>query len=98
MRGILIASRARTIEGVSGLMNLCMVPMWLFSGVFFSYEKFPEFVHPAIKALPLTALNDLLRALMLEGSSLAQMAPELGIVTAWGVLSFIVSMKIFRWE
>src|SRR4029450_7767817 len=68
--GLLVASRAKTIEAVSGLMNLVMLPMWLLSGIFFSSERFPEVAQPFIKALPLTPLNDMLRAVMLEGSSL----------------------------
>jgi hypothetical protein len=39
--GLLTAARPRTIEGVSGLMNMVMVPMWIFSGIFFSTERFP---------------------------------------------------------
>lgn len=96
--GILIASRAKTIQGVSGLMNLCMMPMWLFSGVFFSYEKFPEAVHPLIQALPLTALNDGLRTLMLEGTTLTDLLPQIGIQAAWTVVTFFLALKIFRWE
>lgn len=96
--GVLVASRARTIEAVSGLMNLVMMPMWLGSGVFFSYEKFPAAVHPLLKLLPLTALNDALRALMLDGESLWSQGPELLIQLGWGVLAFLVALKIFRWE
>src|SRR5581483_9591549 len=62
--GLLIASRPKTIEGVSGLMNLAMLPMWLLSGTFFSSDRFPQAMQPLIKALPLTALNDALRAVM----------------------------------
>ena len=69
--GLLIASRARTTEGVSGLMNLVMLPMWIFSGVFFSSSNFPKVVQPVIKLLPLTAVNDALRANMLEGAPFA---------------------------
>src|SRR5690348_118377 len=68
--GLLVAARPRTIEGVSGLMNFIMLPMWLLSGTFFSSERFPAVLQPFIKALPLTALNDVLRALMNEGASL----------------------------
>jgi ABC-2 type transport system permease protein len=96
--GILVASRTRTIEGASGLMNLIMMPMWLASGVFFSYERFPDALHPVIQALPLTALNDALRAVMLDGEGLLSQAPELGIMVAWSVASFMVALKIFRWE
>jgi ABC-type multidrug transport system permease subunit len=96
--GVLVASRARTIEGVSGLMNLVMMPMWLASGVFFSYERFPEAFHPILKLLPLTALNDALRAVMLEGESALRQGPEVAILAGWCVLTFVLAIKIFRWE
>jgi ABC-2 type transport system permease protein len=96
--GILIASRARTIEAVSGLMNVVMMPMWLCSGVFFSYERFPDAAKPYIRALPLTALNDALRGVMTEGLSAARVAPQLAVMLAWGVVSFLVGLKIFRWQ
>ena len=96
--GLLIASRVSTIEGASGLANLAMMPMWLLSGVFFSAERFPDAFQPLIRALPLTALNDGLRAVMNEGQGLAQIAPELGILAAWGIVSFAVALKIFRWK
>ncbi|MFK7961098.1 MAG: ABC transporter permease [Phycisphaerales bacterium] len=96
--GILIAARAKTIEGVSGLMNAVMVPMWLASGVFFPYERFPEAIHPVLELLPLTALNNGLRGVMLDGASVAQLLPELGIMAAWGGLAFAVALRIFRWN
>ena len=96
--GLLIASRCRTLEGASGLMNLAMVPMWVFSGIFFSSSRFPAAIQPVVQALPLTAVNDALRANMLEGASLAQVAPELGVTAAWLVVSFAIALKIFRWQ
>jgi ABC-2 type transport system permease protein len=96
--GLLIASRVSTIEGASGLANLTMMPMWLLSGVFFSAERFPDAFQPVIRALPLTALNDALRGVMNEGQGLAQIAPELGVLAIWGVVSFAVALKIFRWK
>jgi ABC-2 type transport system permease protein len=96
--GLLIASRARTIEGASGLMNLTMVPMWVFSGIFFSSTRFPAAIQPVVQALPLTAVNNALRANMLEGATLAQTAPELAIVAAWLLICFVVAVKIFRWQ
>lgn len=96
--GLLIAARPRTIEGASGLMNLALVPMWVFSGVFFSSSRFPEPFQPFVQALPLTAVNDALRANMLEGATLAQVAPELAIVAAWLVGTFVIALKIFRWQ
>jgi ABC-type multidrug transport system permease subunit len=95
---MLIASRARTIEGVSGLMNLTMLPMWVLSGTFFSYARFPDAMQPFVKALPLTALNDALRAVMIDGASLGHLGAPLGIVAAWGIVCFVVALKIFRWR
>jgi ABC-type polysaccharide/polyol phosphate export systems, permease component len=96
--GLLIASRAKTIEGVSGLMNFVMLPMWIFSGVFFSSSNFPSVVQPLIRILPLTAVNDALRANMLEGASLAGVSTQLIIITAWLVISFVAALKLFRWR
>jgi ABC-type multidrug transport system permease subunit len=96
--GLLVASRARTVEAVSGLMNLVMLPMWIVSGTFFSYARFPDAMQPFVKALPLTALNDALRAVMIDGRSLAQLGTPLAIVAAWGLASFGVALAIFRWR
>ena len=95
--GLLTASRAQKIESVSGLINLIMMPMWIFSGVFFSYERFPAAIHPLIKALPLTALNDGLRATILEGAPLASQAGRLLILVLWGGVSFALALRWFRW-
>jgi ABC-2 type transport system permease protein len=95
--GLLTASRAQKIESVSGLINLVMMPMWIFSGVFFSYERFPAVIHPLIKALPLTALNDALRASILEGTPLLHQWPRLVVLGLWGGVSFALALKWFRW-
>lgn len=96
--GLLSASRAQKIESASGIINLIMMPMWIFSGVFFSYERFPAMVQPLIKALPLTALNDALRATILEGASLASQQGRILVMAAWGVLSFVIALRWFRWS
>jgi len=96
--GLLVASRAKTIETVSGLMNLVMLPMYIVSGVFFSSERFPELVQPIINVLPLTAMNNALRGVMLEGKSLAELGFELSVLAVWGFIPFAVALKIFRWR
>jgi ABC-type multidrug transport system permease subunit len=96
--GLLVAARPTTIEGVSGLMNFIMLPMWLLSGTFFSSERFPHILQPFIQALPLTALNNALRALMNEGASLSSNWVPIAILLAWCVASFVVALKIFRWQ
>ena len=96
--GLLTASRAKTTEAVTGIMNLASMPMWILSGVFFSYENFPRVIHPVIKALPLTAFLDALRAIMNDGATLLQTLPQIGIVVAWGVGCFALALAIFRWR
>jgi ABC-type multidrug transport system permease subunit len=96
--GVLVAARAKTIEGVSGLMNLVMVPMWIFSGVFFAYSNFPEPVQVLARLLPLTVLNDALRAVMLDGTSLVGVSGLLGGLLLWSGVSFGIALRIFRWE
>jgi ABC-2 type transport system permease protein len=96
--GLLIASRAQTIEGASGLMNVSMVPMWLLSGVFFSSENFPRAFQPFIKALPLTATNDAMRGTMLRGEGWAGVAPEMAILAVWMIACGWLALKLFRWR
>jgi ABC-2 type transport system permease protein len=96
--GLLLATRARTFEGVSGLMNMAMLPMWLLSGVFFSSSNFPAAAQPAIQALPLTALVDALRAVVLEGATLASVHRELLVLGCWTVVPFALALRLFRWR
>lgn len=96
--GLLVASRARTIEAVSGLMNFVMLPMWLLSGTFFSSARFPAWLQPFVKALPLTAVNDALRAIYNESASLATVRNALLLLAAWTIVCFALALRIFRWE
>ncbi len=95
--GLLVASRAKTVEAVSGLMNLVMLPMWLLSGIFFSSDRFPAAAQPFIKLLPLTALNNALRAVMQEGATLASQWQEIGLLVIWAIVTFALALKLFRW-
>lgn len=96
--GLLIAARPRTIEAASGIMNIVMMPMWIVSGVFFSAQRFPDALQPLIRALPLTAIIDALRMHMLQGASMAQLAPQMTTLAAWLVICFVMALKLFRWK
>jgi ABC-2 type transport system permease protein len=96
--GLLVACRAQKLETVSGLMNLIILPMYLLSGVFFSPERFPDFMQIPIQALPLTQFNYALREVVLEGASLASQTWRLGIIVAWGGVSFLFTLRWFRWN
>ncbi|HSN32223.1 MAG TPA: ABC transporter permease, partial [Ideonella sp.] len=96
--GLLTASRAQNTQTANGLINLVQMPMFLLSGVFFSSERFPEVLQPFIRALPLTALNDALRGVMIDGAGLHAVARPMLIVCAWGFGSFALALKLFRWR
>jgi ABC-type multidrug transport system permease subunit len=96
--GLLVSSRAKTMEAASGLMNLAMLPMWILSGVFFSATRFPAVIQPLVRALPLTAAIDALRGNMLQGIGLGQLGVQVGILMSWLVVGFAVSLRIFRWR
>jgi ABC-2 type transport system permease protein len=96
--GLLVAARARTIEGISGLLNLVMLPMFVLSGVFFSASRFPDAVQPFIRALPLTALNDALRAVYNDAAPVSVYAGEVGILLAWTAGAFLLALGLFRWQ
>jgi ABC-2 type transport system permease protein len=96
--GLLAGSRVHTLEAISGLMNVIMVPMWVLSGVFFSSSNFPEVVQPMIRALPLTALVDALRAVVLEGATLGGIRVELVTLIAWTIIPFSIGLRIFKWR
>ncbi len=96
--GLLLAARTRTVEGLSGLANFVMMPMWVLSGIFFSTERFPDVMQPWIAILPLTALIDGLRDVMLDGATLAAVAVDLGVLIAWGAAGFALALWRFRWS
>ena len=95
---LLIAARAQSTEVASGLMNLAMLPMYLLSGSFFSASRFPDWMQPLVQALPLTALNDALRAVINEGAPLMSQTFEIAILVAWGVVPFALALRFFRWQ
>ncbi len=95
---LVAASRVKTLEGVSGISNLIMIPMWLLSGTFFSYERFPAVLQPVIRALPLTAFNDALRMVVNDGAPLPATWSQLLILAAWAVIPFAAALKLFRWQ
>jgi ABC-2 type transport system permease protein len=96
--GLLVASRATTMEAASGLMNLVMLPMWILSGIFFSAARFPAILQPVVRALPLTAAIEALRGNMLQGMNLGQQVTQMAILLTWLVVAFAIALRIFRWR
>ncbi|MBI3725388.1 ABC transporter permease [bacterium] len=95
---LLVAARPRNTEVAAGLMNIPMLPMIVLSGVFFSSTRFPEWLQPFIKALPLTALIDSLRRITNEGAGLEACMRELAVLLAWGLLTGALALRFFLWS
>jgi ABC-type polysaccharide/polyol phosphate export permease len=96
--GLLVASRAQNTQTVSGLINLVMLPMFVASGVFFSTARFPDAVQPVLRLLPLTALNDALRAVMIEGAGLRGIAAPVALLAGTAAVTFFAALRVFRWR
>ena len=93
----LVASRAESSETAGGLMNLVTLPMTVLSGVFFSASHFPAWLQPVLRALPLTALIDGLRAISMDGAGAAALVVPGLVLVAWGAGSFALALRLFRW-
>ena len=96
--GLLVASRAQNTQTVSGLINLVMLPMFVGSGVFFSTARFPDAVQPFLRVLPLTALNDAVRAVMIDGAGVVAVAGQLGLLALTAAVTFFAALRVFRWR
>ncbi len=93
-----VAARVESVEAANGWLNFVTLPMWMLSGTFFSYERFPELVQPAIRLLPLTALNDALRAVINDGEALWAVGPQIAVMATWAVVCFTWASRRFRWQ
>jgi ABC-2 type transport system permease protein len=96
--GLLIGARLSSTEVAGGWMNFVQLPMWLLSGSFFSYERFPEWLQLPIRFLPLTATNDALRRIYNEAGTLSSVGFELAVLAAWSLFGFLLAMRVFRWQ
>ncbi|MEM7200101.1 MAG: ABC transporter permease [Planctomycetota bacterium] len=95
--GLAVASRPRTIEGVSGVMNLAMLPQWLLCGSFFDVSNFPAYFQPLVQLLPLTHVNAALRGVILDGHGIVGIGWELAYLVGFTLLSFFLALRFFRW-
>jgi len=95
--GLVVASRPTTTEGVSGIMNLVTLPMWLMGGSFFATSYFPDYFRPLVNAMPLTHINDALRAVMIQGADISTVWPQVAFLAVFTLAGFTIALRIFRW-
>ena len=68
------------------------------AGTFLASSRFPEAMQPLIRALPLTQINDALRAVILEGATLRAVALPITVLSGWAAISFLAAVVLFRWR
>lgn len=96
--GFLISGISKNQNVIPIYANLFMFPQYFLSGTFFPKSSLPAGIQPALQFLPLTALNDALRNVAFEGSTLGSCWPQVLILLAWGAAVYAVTTKFFRWE
>ena len=96
--GFIVSGLAKSDSTIPPFANLITLPQFLLGGTFFSVEAFPKWLQPISKALPLTHLNTAMRAVAFEGQNLWDVRSEIGILLLWGIVVYIVAIKVFKWE
>lgn len=96
--GFIVSGLAKSESTIPPLANIITLPQFLISGTFFSIDAFPKWLQPISRAMPLTHLNNAMRAVAFEGDSLWGVKTEIGIIVLWGIIVYIAAIKIFKWE
>lgn len=94
---ILVSSRTANTQVGNGLINLVVMPMMVLSGIFFNYHNFPEWTIGIIQKFPLTMLADSLRSIFIEGSGFKENYNNIITLLIYGLTSFFVGLKMFKW-
>jgi len=95
--GLTVSARVTSEELAGGLLNVISSPMMVVSGVFFSMDGSPKILQTLSKIFPLTHMIDAARAVMLDGASLEQIAPQLAILGAMAVVFLVIGASMFKW-
>lgn len=95
---VFASSHTSNTEVGNGIINFVVMPMMVLSGIFFSYQNFPEWSHGFIRSLPLTTMTDSIRSIINEGSGLFDVMLPTVILTATGIIFFAAGLKIFKWH
>ncbi len=93
----LISARTANPEVGNGIISAVTTPMFVLSGIFFSYQHFPDWAIPIIKIIPLTMLADSVRSIFIEGAGFSEIVLPFFILFAMGILFFSIGLKMFKW-
>ena len=96
--GFIISSVAKSESTIPPFANVFTLPQFLLGGTFFSTEAFPGWLQKVCEVLPLKQLNDAMRNVAFEGAHLTDCGKQLGILVLWGIGTYAVAIKVFKWE
>ena len=96
--GFIVSGLAKSDNTIPPLANLITLPQFLIGGTFFSVSVFPVWLQWIAKIMPLTHLNTALREVAFEGKGLWDVRLEIGILLLWGIVTYAVAVKVFKWE
>jgi ABC-2 type transport system permease protein len=96
--GLAIGGWARNERQAAPLSNIITFPMMFLSGTFFPRFLMPEWLQGITAYLPLTPIIDGIRYIVNEGYGIAQLAPQLGLMTVWTIVIYVIAFRVFRWE
>jgi ABC-2 type transport system permease protein len=96
--GFIISSVAKSESTIPPFANLFTLPQFLLGGTFFSTEAFPKWLQHICEILPLKQLNDAMRNVAFEGAHLTDCGKQLGILAIWGIVTYAVAVRVFKWE
>jgi len=95
---VFVSSHTSNTEVGNGLINAVVMPMMVLSGIFFSYQNFPDWSINVIRVLPLTMLTDGIRSIFNEGAGYNEIAVPFLVLSTTGILFFGAGLKIFKWH
>jgi ABC-2 type transport system permease protein len=96
--GLFVSSLGKDEDSIAPIANLITMPQFLLSGAFFPTDAFPAFLQPVAKVLPATFLNNAMRTVAFEGASIIDVLPQIGGLLVWGVIIYVLVVKLFKWE
>lgn len=96
--GFVVSGIANSESTIPPIANVITLPQFLLAGTFVAVDAFPSWLQPVCRIMPLTYLNDAFRKIAFEGQHLWNVGLELGVLTLWGVIIYIVAVRVFRWE
>lgn len=96
--GFIVSGLAKNDSSIPPFANMLTLPQFLLGGTFFPVDVFPKWLQPISKAMPLTHLNNALRAVAFEGQNIWDMKNEIGILLLWIIIIYAVAIKVFKWE